>query len=341
MCCRRRDALKPSAELPLEDPRPRDLDRGDDGEGACSAPRAVPNAVAGRCLCGGAPSAAPQRRARRRTRSLGWNGLQLLSARRGFRAGPTSYLEGTRRGSTRWIDTGWAIAAWHAGKDRVRDPITARVHRDDGTEIDATFRVERSGNTPSVVIESRGGTRGSSAGGTRGSRAERNTDYAEGLELILARLGSLGLSVAESRVESRETDQLSPDDLRLDLGAPYPIAITADDAADAPQAHERRDGARRPQARRERRRQPEQARAHRDRGNDARGAGARGGIGEGEVTPALSLLAPLSPEASQAFLRSLEVDCDESCCEQLEQPPGTPPRPHVGTSGIPRRTGNP
>ncbi len=70
------------------------------------------------------------------------------------------YLEGTPKGSTRWIDTGWAIAAWNAGKDRVRDPIVARVHRDDGTEIDATFRVERIGDTPSVVIESRGGTRG-------------------------------------------------------------------------------------------------------------------------------------------------------------------------------------
>ncbi len=42
----------------------------------------------------------------------------------------------------------------------------------------------------------------------------------------------MGLSVAESRVESRETDKLSPDDRRLDLGAPYPIAITPDDAAD-------------------------------------------------------------------------------------------------------------
>jgi hypothetical protein len=29
------------------------------------------------------------------------------------------YLEGVPKGSTRWIDTGWAIAAWHAAKGRV------------------------------------------------------------------------------------------------------------------------------------------------------------------------------------------------------------------------------
>ena len=27
------------------------------------------------------------------------------------------YLEGVPKGSTRWIDTGWAIAAWQATKD--------------------------------------------------------------------------------------------------------------------------------------------------------------------------------------------------------------------------------
>jgi hypothetical protein len=31
------------------------------------------------------------------------------------------YLEGTPKGSTRWIDTGWAIAAWARGRGLVRD----------------------------------------------------------------------------------------------------------------------------------------------------------------------------------------------------------------------------
>jgi hypothetical protein len=78
----------------------------------------------------------------------------------------------------------------------VRQPISGaegplrRVRRDDGSPIDATFRVERVGESPTVVFESRGGT--------RGSEAERNADYASGLELLLARLCDAGFQLAES-----------------------------------------------------------------------------------------------------------------------------------------------
>jgi hypothetical protein len=92
------------------------------------------------------------------------------------------YLEGTPKESTRWIDTGWALAAWDLGKQLVRDSIAVedavvKLRRDNGEVIDASFRVKAMGDQQSVVYESRGGTTG-------GSDA-RNVDYAEGLELVL------------------------------------------------------------------------------------------------------------------------------------------------------------
>ena len=35
------------------------------------------------------------------------------------------YIVGVPKGSTRWIDTGWAIVAWQATKDGVRTPTAA------------------------------------------------------------------------------------------------------------------------------------------------------------------------------------------------------------------------
>jgi hypothetical protein len=127
------------------------------------------------------------------------------------------YLEGTPKGSTRWIDTQWALAAWSLGKGRIREPIVGQVRRDDGVTIDATFRVERVGDVQTIVIESRGGT--------TGSTAERNRDYAPGLELVLKRLGAAGFRLADAQVESRETLNLPPADRRLDVGAAFPITI--------------------------------------------------------------------------------------------------------------------
>jgi superfamily II DNA or RNA helicase/diadenosine tetraphosphate (Ap4A) HIT family hydrolase/SOS-response transcriptional repressor LexA len=137
------------------------------------------------------------------------------------------YLEGTPKGSTRWIDTGWAIAAWNVARSRVKasvatETVLHKVRKDDGSEIDASFRVERVGTAWTVVFESRGGTRGTSA--------ERNSDYAEGLELILRRLGLARVDVDDIIVESRETDRLPLADRRIELGKPYPLRI-ADAAA--------------------------------------------------------------------------------------------------------------
>jgi superfamily II DNA or RNA helicase/diadenosine tetraphosphate (Ap4A) HIT family hydrolase/SOS-response transcriptional repressor LexA len=137
------------------------------------------------------------------------------------------YLEGTPKASTRWIDTGWAIALWNLAKTHVRDAVAAdtglhRVRGWDGAVLDASFRVERVGDAYTVVLESRGGT--------RGSAAERNTEYAQGLELLLERLGAGGLRIADILAESRETASLPAGARRVALeDRPYPIAI--DDAA--------------------------------------------------------------------------------------------------------------
>ncbi len=137
------------------------------------------------------------------------------------------YLEGTPKASTRWIDTGWALAAWQVGKEWLRAPVAAetslvRVRRADGATLDASFRIERVGDVATVVVESRGGT--------RGSADERNTDYAEGLELILQRLGAADIRVGDILVESREVQSLPAPERRVVLpGRPYPIEI--DDAS--------------------------------------------------------------------------------------------------------------
>lgn len=132
------------------------------------------------------------------------------------------YLEGTPKGSTRWIDTGWALAVWALTRPLIRTPLLAEgasthVHRADGSRVDATFFVERVGDALTIVVESRGGTKGSST--------ERNGQYSEGLELILERLGATGARLADALVESRDTAALSPTERRLDLGTPYPVKI--------------------------------------------------------------------------------------------------------------------
>lgn len=136
------------------------------------------------------------------------------------------YLEGTPKGSTRWIDTGWALAAWQRAKPLVRVAAGApgaprKVRGTDGSPIDATFRVEPAGDLLTVVFESRGGT--------RGSKDERNTEYDAGLRTILERLKARGLRIADALVESRDTESLPPEQRRIqlddDVGGGYPVTI--------------------------------------------------------------------------------------------------------------------
>ncbi|MDQ3369163.1 MAG: DEAD/DEAH box helicase family protein [Myxococcota bacterium] len=133
------------------------------------------------------------------------------------------YLDGTPKGSTRWIDTGWAIAAWNGARVLIREPVAGesalrRVRDNRGENVDASFRVERIGDARTIVFESRGGT--------RGSATERNVDYARGLELLLVRLKDAGLRIADVLVESRDTDSIPAAERRVMLkDAPYPVAI--------------------------------------------------------------------------------------------------------------------
>lgn len=135
------------------------------------------------------------------------------------------YLDGTPKGSTRWIDSGWALAAWRKASGLVRaataDAGRLRVvHADDGRAIDASFRVQPVGTALAVIIES--------GGGTRDSKQARNRDYATGLTLILTRLRHAGLGIADALVDSGRVAKLPDHQRRLTL--PYPVTIGDPDA---------------------------------------------------------------------------------------------------------------
>jgi superfamily II DNA or RNA helicase/diadenosine tetraphosphate (Ap4A) HIT family hydrolase/SOS-response transcriptional repressor LexA len=134
------------------------------------------------------------------------------------------YLEGTARGSTRWIDTGWAIAAYQSVSDSLGS-LTAepnplyRVCTDAGELLDASFRVERAGDQLTIIYESRGGT--------KGSGSERNTQYAPGLEVLLARLAAMDAQITDAVVESEKTLDLPLEQRRLTIeGERFPLRIT-------------------------------------------------------------------------------------------------------------------
>jgi hypothetical protein len=127
------------------------------------------------------------------------------------------YLDGTPKGSTRWIDTGWAVAAWERAQPWMPITLGPEALHNQGQPIDAHFLVERRDGALSVIVESRGGT--------KGTGDERNTAYNEGLELILARLKERGIRIADALVESTMTSRLPISERRLDLGVAYPIAI--------------------------------------------------------------------------------------------------------------------
>ncbi|GEM_PF-2058638 len=142
------------------------------------------------------------------------------------------YLEGTPRCSTRWNDTGCAIAAYAAVRDRVDSPSVqrsrvVRVRDESGREIDASFRIERAPDGLSLVFASHGG-----AGGSAGVR---NHDHGAGLGLLLARLDRAQVSLPDLRVEFERTQDLPDVDRRVVLeGRPFPV--TVDDPAALRQA---------------------------------------------------------------------------------------------------------
>lgn len=131
------------------------------------------------------------------------------------------YLDGTPAGSTRFIDTPWALALWRKGAPLVPVRWSSGPLRvwQEGVELDATFSVEEVDGRVSVALEARGGT--------TGSDDARNTDYRAGLVLLLERLGRMGLRLADAEVDSARTRELPPEDRRIPMDG-YPLAL--DDA---------------------------------------------------------------------------------------------------------------
>ncbi|MFT3707024.1 MAG: hypothetical protein QM817_05080 [Archangium sp.] len=136
------------------------------------------------------------------------------------------YLDGTPLESTRYIDSAWALAAWSLGSPRVTTPAGgategARVHDAKARALDAEFSVEPVGDRQSIVVEARGGT--------KGSGSEQNTAYSAGLLLILERLAKAKLRILDAMVETDATNKLTLEKRRLVLrDRPYPVTI--DDA---------------------------------------------------------------------------------------------------------------
>lgn len=93
-----------------------------------------------------------------------------------------------------------------------------QVHRDDASPVDAAFRTEWRDSVLCILWESRGGTRGSSQA--------RNTQYSEGLVILLKRLAQLQARVVDIQVDSSRTARLAADARRVELpGRAYPVSI--------------------------------------------------------------------------------------------------------------------
>lgn len=92
-----------------------------------------------------------------------------------------------------------------------------KIYGDTGQLLDATFAVEEHEGRWSVVLESRGGT--------RNTPQARNVDYIPAMELLLRRLGLLGMRLVDAAVESTRVTQA----LTLQ-GLSYPIELRGRDA---------------------------------------------------------------------------------------------------------------
>ncbi|MCB9797103.1 MAG: hypothetical protein H6741_30830 [Alphaproteobacteria bacterium] len=94
--------------------------------------------------------------------------------------------------------------------------------RDGDREVDASFFVEVWEGRITAVLEHRGGR--------IGDPTARNTEYAEGLELLLARLGLRGATLVDLRVDSDRTEGLTPEECRVHVrnrDLPVPLGEVA------------------------------------------------------------------------------------------------------------------
>ncbi len=126
----------------------------------------------------------------------------------------------------------------HVADDLVGEIVEYRLHRYLATKqrldfgerrlvrtadgvLDAEFVVETTERGMTVVIES--------SGGTKGSSNARNLDYAEGFRVLLARLAELDAVLDDAFVDSASVREMSVDDRRLDVGAPLPLRLGGHD----------------------------------------------------------------------------------------------------------------
>jgi putative restriction endonuclease len=97
------------------------------------------------------------------------------------------------------------------------------IFDDDGRPINSRCSIERAGAVWNLIMESRGGA--------RETPNERNTDYARGLALIVARLAAVNAVIVDARVESRHLigQGLSESERRLNSDLlVYPLALDLD-----------------------------------------------------------------------------------------------------------------
>ncbi len=92
-----------------------------------------------------------------------------------------------------------------------------------GVELDAQFHAGLEDGRATLTIESRGGA--------RGAPNERNTQYADGLRVLLRRLGARGVRITDAQVTSSAALRLYPDaaQRRLEGDFTYDIQVAAHD----------------------------------------------------------------------------------------------------------------
>jgi superfamily II DNA or RNA helicase/HKD family nuclease/diadenosine tetraphosphate (Ap4A) HIT family hydrolase len=96
---------------------------------------------------------------------------------------------------------------------------TLKVHGEDGQDVDASFRIERSGDEVSALFFSRGGK--------ASTKSARNTEYAKGLKILLDRMAQLGVLLSRVELDSKGVgDKLPAEERELQLeGFAYPIPL--------------------------------------------------------------------------------------------------------------------
>jgi len=100
--------------------------------------------------------------------------------------------------------------------------MKVELYGENWKKLDADIYEEQIGSWTEYIIESRGGT--------RGSKNQRNPDYLDALEKLLALLGDEGCQVRDILLASRQAVNRPADERRVRLaGRPFPINLDKED----------------------------------------------------------------------------------------------------------------